>query len=243
MEKKIKHKEVKKLLKTNEFEEMISRLRESFNKQRDNFVIMGIIIVILIAGTTFYLNNKKSTEEKSEKIISRADFMLTRPVVDSKEANMYGMFKSKEEKYEKAIATYQEVIQTFKGSRTLPHAYLGVADAYFNIEKYKEALEYYNTFIEKFPKHELISEALNGRAFTYYHMEQFKEALADLKIIMEKYPQTLNISDVKIKAAQCYLRLNDAGSAKTILQNIQQTDGAYWYGLAKNILNGIKQER
>lgn len=240
MEKKIKHKEVKKLLKTNEFEQIISQLRESFNKQRDNFIITGIVVVILIAGMIFYLNNKKSTEEKAEKIISRANFMLTRPVVDSKEANMYGMFKSKEEKYEKAIVVYQEVIQTYKGSKALPYAYLGVANAYFNIEKYKEALEYYNTFIEKFPKLELISEALYGRALVYYQMGQFQEALADLKIIMEKYPQTLNIQDVKIKAAQCYLKLNDTDSTKTILQNIQQTDGTYWHGLAKNILEGIK---
>ncbi len=240
MDKKIKHKEVKKILKTNEFEEMIFRLRESFNKQKDNFIITGIIIVVLIGGTFFYLNNKKSTEEKAEKIITRANFMLTRPVVDSKEANMYGMFKSKEEKYDKAIAAYQEVIQTYKGSKSLPYAYLGIANAYFNIEKYKEALEYYNTFIQKFPKSELISEALYGRAFVYYEMGQFKESLADLKIIMEKYPATLNIQDVKIKAAQCYLKLNDNVSAKTILQDIKQTDGTYWYGLAKNILEEIK---
>jgi len=240
MEKKIKHKEVKKILKTNEFEEMIFRLRESFNKQKDNFIITGIIVIVLIAGITFYLNNKKSIEEKAEKIITRANFLLTRPVVDSKEANMYGMFKSKEEKYEKAIDAYQEIIQTYKGAKALPNAYLGVANAYFNIEKYKEALEYYNTFIEKFPKNELISEALFGRSFVFYEMGQFKEALADLKIIMEKYPQTLNIKDVKIKAAQCYLKLNDTASAKTILQSFQQTDGIYWYGIAKNILEGIQ---
>lgn len=240
MKKKIKHEEVKKILKTNEFEQIIFKIQELFNKQRDNFVIIGIVVVILIAGTIFYFNNKKLTEEKAEKIISRANFMLTRPVVVSKEANMYGMFKSKEEKYEKAIAAYQEVIQTYKGSKALPYAYLGVANAYFNIEKYKEALEYYNTFIKKFLNRELISEALYGRALVYYQMGQFQEALADLKMIMEKYSKTHNINDVKIKAAQCYLKLNNIDSAKTILRNIHQTDGTYWYGLAKNILEGIK---
>ncbi len=240
MEKKIKHKEVKKLIKTNEFEEMIYRLQESFNKKKDNFIITAIIIIILTAGTIFYLNNKKATEEKAEKILSRANFMLTRPVVDSKEANMYGMFKSKEEKYEKAIAAYQEVIQTYKGSKALPYAYLGVADSYFNIEKYKESLEYYNTFIDKFPKHELAAAALSGRAFVYYQLGQFKEALEDLKLIADKYPQTFNLQDIKIKTAQCYLKLNDTDSAKKILQDIKQSDGTYWYGVAKNILEGIK---
>jgi len=237
---KIKHKEVKKLIKRNEFEEMIFNLQELFNKKKDNFIITGIITLILVGGTFFYLNNKKATEEKAEKIISRANFMLTRPVVNSKDASMYGMFRSKEEKYEKAIAAYQEVIQTYKGSKTLPYAYLGVADAYFNIEKYKEALEYYNTFIEKFPKHNLISEALSGRAHVYYQMGQYKEALDDFNTIMKKYPDVLNLQDIKIKSAQCYLKLNDFASAKSILQNIQESDGTYWYGLAKNILEGIK---
>jgi tetratricopeptide (TPR) repeat protein len=240
MEKKIKHKEVKKLLKTNEFQEMILKFQESFGKQKDNFIITGIIVIILIAGIFFYLNNKKSTEEKAEKILSRAYFMLTRPVVDSKDANMYGMFKSKEDKYEKAISAYQEIIQTYKSAKALPYAYLGIADAYFNFGKYKEALEYYNTFIDKFPKHELYNEALSGRAFVYYELGQFKEALTDLKLILDKYPQTLNLQDIKIKTAQCYLKLNDINSAKTILQSIQQSDGAYWYGVAKNILEDIK---
>lgn len=240
MEKKIKHKEVKKLIKTNEFQEMILKLQETFNKQRDNFIITGIIVFILIAGIIFYLNNKKLTEEKAEKILSRAYFMLTRPVVDSKDANMYGMFKSKEEKYEKAISAFQEIIQTYKSSKALPYAYIGIADTYFNFEKYKEALEYYNTFIDKFSKHELYDEALLGRAYVYYELGQFKEALKDLKLIIDKYPQTLYLQDVKIKTAQCYLKLNDVNSATTILQSIQQSDGTYWYGVAKNILEGIK---
>ncbi|MCX8094328.1 MAG: tetratricopeptide repeat protein [Candidatus Goldbacteria bacterium] len=240
MEKKIKHKEVKKLIKTNEFEEMIKRLQESFKKQRDNFIIIVIVTIILIAGIIFYINNKKITEEKAEKILSRANFMLTRPVVDSKDASMYGMFKSKEEKYEKAISAYQEIIQTYRSSKVLPFAYLGVADAYFNIEKYKEALEYYNTFIDKFPKHNMFAEALFGRAITYYQLSQYKEALADFKLILEKYPQTYNIQDIKIKKAQCHLKLNEKNEAKSILQNIKPDDGAYWYGLAQNILEGLK---
>lgn len=237
---KIKHKEVKKLIKRNEFEEMIFNLQELFNKKKDNFIITGIVVLILVGGTFFYLNNKKATEEKAEKIISRANFMLTRPVVNSKDASMYGMFRSKEEKYEKAIAAYQEVIQTYKGSKSLPYAYLGVADAYFNVEKYKEALEYYNTFIEKFPNHNLISEALSGRAHSYYQLGQFKEALDDFNTVMKKYPEALNLQDIKIKLAQCYVKLNDFASAKSILQNIHESDGIYWYGLAKNILEGIK---
>ncbi|MBP7793240.1 MAG: tetratricopeptide repeat protein [Candidatus Goldbacteria bacterium] len=240
MEQKIKHKEVKKILKTNEFNEMIFKARESFTKHRDNYVISGIIIVVLIAGTIFFVNNRKSTEEKAQQIITRANFILTRPVVDSKDANMYGMFKSKEEKYEQAIAAYQEIIQTYKSSKMLPQAYLNVANAYFNIERYKEAIEYYNTFIEKFSKNELFPEALFGRALAYYEQGQFNEALSDLKTVIEKYPQTISIHDAKIKAAQCYLKLNDVNSAKAVLQDIRDTDGTYWYGLAMSVLSEIK---
>jgi len=241
MDKKLKHKDVVKIIKRNEFEEFIFNLQENFKKNSENILITGIILLVIFVAIPLYINNKNAKEIKAMNLLSNADFYLTRPVVDSKDASMYGYFKSKEEKYEKIAGIYMEIMQTYKGTRAVPIAYLGLANAYYNANKYKEAIEYYNSFIDKFKKNDFLPDALNGRAFVNYQLGNFKEAISDWEKAMEIAKKDSPFYfDAKFHTALAYEKLNEFEKAKKLFNEIiNENKDSYWATISKERLSKI----
>lgn len=217
-------------------------MTEYASKNTENLVIGAVIVLVVAVGIPLFLNGRAANEVKAQQILSKADYFLTRPVSDQKDAQMYGMFRSKDEKYEKGIAAYQEVVQTYKNTSALPSAYLGIADAYYNEGKYKESLEYYNTFMDRFPAHYLSPQALSGRAYAYYELGQYKEALDDLNAAMQKYKDSFLYNDIRLKAAECYEKLKNPGDARQLYtQLIADGKNSYWAGVADEKLKDLGQ--
>ncbi len=230
MEKKLKHKEVVKIIKRNEFEEFIINLKENIKKNSENLFIAGIIILVILVAIPLYMNNKNSQETKARNLLSNADYYLTRAVVpDVKDASMYGYFKSKEEKYEKIAGIYMEVLQNYKGTSAVPYAYLSIANLYYNAGKYKEALEYYNSFIEKYKNHQFLSDALNGRAFTNYQMGNIREAISDWEKTLDILKEGPFYFDAKFHLGLAYYKNKEPEKAKKIFEEIiSENKNSYW---------------
>jgi tetratricopeptide (TPR) repeat protein len=241
MEKKMKHKEVLSLLKRNEAQEVLKTATTYASKNMENLIIAVVAAIVIPVGLILFFNGRKTNEIKAQQVLSKANYFLTRPVSDQKDAQMYGMFRTKDERLEKAVMAYNEIIQTYKGTNSLPYAYLGIADAYYNNGKYKEALEYYNTFLERFPKHFLTPMALAGRAYANYEQGKYSDALADLKTGLEKYGDSYNYADMRLKSADCLVQLKDFTGAKQEYEAIIKDNGdSYWAGVAKEKLKEIK---
>lgn len=230
MEKKLKHKEVIKIIKRNEFEEFLINLQENIKKNNENLLIAGIIILIILVAIPLYLNNKNSQEIKARNLLSNADYYLTRAVLpDVKDASMYGYFKSKEEKYEKIIGIYSEILQNYKGTSAVPYAYLSIGNIYYNAGKYKEALEYYSTFIEKYKKHQFLPDALNGRAFTNFQIGNIREAIADWEKALELAKEGPFYYEAKFHLGLAYIKNKEIQKAKKIFEEIISSNkNSYW---------------
>jgi tetratricopeptide (TPR) repeat protein len=241
MEKKMKHKDVLKLVKRNEAQEVFKNASDYASKNTENIIIALVAVLVLGVGIPLFLNGRKANEVKAQQILAKANYFLTRPVMDQKDAQMYGMFRTKDERLEKAVMAYNEIVQTYKSTNSMPYAYIGIADAYYNNAKYKEALEYYNTFLEKFPKHYMTPLALAGRAYVNYEQGKYQDSLADLKTVLEKYKGAHNYNDVRIKSADCLVKLNDFSGAKQEYEGIIKEAGdSYWAGIAREKLKEIK---
>jgi tetratricopeptide (TPR) repeat protein len=241
MEKKMKHKQVMELVKRNEAQDAFKSAAAYASKNTENLIIVVVAAIVIGVGVPLFLNGRKTNEIKAQQVLSKANYFLTRPVMDQKDAQMYGMFRTKDERLEKAVMAYNEIVQTYKGTNTLPYAYLGIADAYYNNAKYKEALEYYDTFLEKFPKHFLTPMALAGRAYANYEQGKYSEALADLKTALEKYKGAYNYADMRMKSADCLVQLKDFSGAKQEYEGIIKDGGdTYWAGVAREKLKEIK---
>ncbi|HPI02556.1 MAG: Outer membrane protein assembly factor BamD [Candidatus Aerophobetes bacterium ADurb.Bin490] len=237
---KIKHKDAKKIIKRNEFAELVSSIGKFASKNTENVIITAVIAVIIVVAIPVIINFRKTNEVKAERLISEANFYINRPVVEDSNMTMYGFFRSKNEKYEKAIQTYLEVISKYRGTNQAPAAYLGAANAYYNNGMYKEALEYYGTFIDKYKSSPLYPEALSGKGYALYQSGNYQEAVnvwQDTKIF-ESGP---NANDVKLKLADCYVKLNDKQKAIDIYKKItEEMKGTFWASVASEKMKEIK---
>ncbi len=99
---------------------------------------------------------------------------------------------------EKAIETFQQIIDNYPYSEHAVLAELKIADAYFADEKYDEALSYYRDFSELHPQHERVPYTLHQAARCHYAQSRSadrdqtatEEALKYLDQLITRYPHS-----------------------------------------------------
>jgi outer membrane protein assembly factor BamD len=79
--------------------------------------------------------------------------------------------------YQRAIDTFQEIVDNYPYSDYAVRAELRIADAYFDQEKYEEALSYYRDFADLHPQHEQVPYTMFRAALCHY--ERAKPANRD----------------------------------------------------------------
>lgn len=73
---------------------------------------------------------------------------------------------------EKAIETFQQIIDNYPYSEYAVAAELKIADAYYAQDKYDEALSYYRDFSELHPQHESVPYTLKRAAMCHYQQSK-----------------------------------------------------------------------
>ena len=195
-------------------QEMLSELKEKFEKNSENIIIISVISLIIVIAIPLYIKHKANQEVKASGLVSMADAYASRPVVDTEEASMYGAFRTKGEKEDKILGTYMEVLQGYKGTKAQPLAYLGIANTYIGSGKYMEALDYLKTFTEKYPKHSMMHEALHSMGYAHYGMKKFEQAAAEWEKVIAQYPGCGSYYDAKLNLAYSYIKMGQKDKAK-----------------------------
>ena len=83
-------------------------------------------------------------------------------------------------RYEKAIETFQAIIDNYPYSDYEIEAQLQIADAYFDDAKYDEALSYYRDFADLHPQNPRVPYTILRSALCHYN--QIKKCINDTKI-------------------------------------------------------------
>jgi outer membrane protein assembly factor BamD len=99
-------------------------------------------------------------------------------------------------KYDKAIETFQAIIDNYPYSEYAVLAEQAIADAYFDDEKYEEALSYYRDFTDLHPQHEKVPYTIYRSALCHQRrvhsanrdQTSTREALIFLDQLLAKYP-------------------------------------------------------
>ncbi len=233
MKEKMRHRDVRKLIKKNEFQEFLINTREYIQSHSENIVIGSIAALIIIIAIPLYINNKSGKELKAAEIVSRASYYMNRPVSDREDAARRGFFTSEEEKYDMATTAYMEAIQGYKGTKAAPLAYLGLANAYYSWGKNKEALGYYESFIEKYEGHELYPDALNGKAYSLYTAGDYEKAASVWEEMIKEGRAGYEYYDVKLRLADARLKSGEKKKAKELYREIiKEKEGSYWANAA-----------
>jgi tol-pal system protein YbgF len=94
--------------------------------------------------------------------------------------------------------------------------------AYSKLTKgeYKGAREEFKKFLELFPQTEYSDNAQFGIGEAYYKEKKYEEAILEYEEVVKKFPQGNKLPDAMLKQAFAFIALNDANSAKLLLQKI-----------------------
>ncbi len=103
--------------------------------------------------------------------------------------------------YQKAIETFQEIIDNYPYSDYAVLAELKIADAYFSQRRYEEALTYYRDFADLHPSHPQVSYAVYRSALCYYEQAEdpqrdqtaTRESLHFLDLLLARHPASPHI--------------------------------------------------
>ncbi|MCH2187630.1 outer membrane protein assembly factor BamD [Myxococcota bacterium] len=120
-------------------------------------------------------------------------------------------------RYEKAIETFQAIIDNYPYSDYEIEAQLQIADAYFEDAKYDEALSYYRDFADLHPQNPKVPYTILRSALCHYNQiksidrdqTSTREALKYLEILRTRYPYDPETRDGEIILQQLRTRLAD----------------------------------
>ncbi len=238
---KMKHRDIIKMVKRNETQEFVTGAGNFFKKNTESLVIGGIVALVVLIVVPLFMNFRAGNNLKAEQALSEANYYVNRPVLDDPQASMYGFFRTNKEKYEKAQAAYNTILQDYKGTDSVPAAYMGLANSFYSNAQYKEALEYFNTFISKYPNDTLIADAYSGKAYTLYQMGQYGDAVKEWENVQKKFNGGNNPDDIKLRMAESYLKAGNPAAAKAICDEMLKGGKEnYWTSAAKDMLSRIK---
>ena len=228
MEKKLKHRDVIKLVKRNEIKEIVEKTTAYFTKNTENVIIAAIIAAALIIGIPLFLKAGKANSEKAEQALARANNIFNAPVSNDAQMAMYGYFPGNQQKYETAASSYMEVIQGYRNTKAAAFAQLGLAASYFNNGKFGEAEEAYSLFIEKNAKHAMLAEAYNGLAYSRLEAGKLKEASEAWEKIVNELDKSAVIWEAAYNLASVYEMLGRKEDSKTLYTKTAAGDDAYY---------------
>lgn len=119
--------------------------------------------------------------------------------------------------YDKAIETFQAIIDNYPYSEYEIEAQLKIADAYFDDGSYDEALSYYRDFADLHPQNERVPYTVLRSALCHYNQiksidrdqTSTREALKYLEILSTRYPYEPETRQGEIILQQLRTRLAD----------------------------------
>jgi len=119
-----------------------------------------------------------------------------------------------------ARAHYQELIDQYPQSTTLPNAILQLGRGYYLEYKYDDALKHFQKVVDAYPQNDAARDALGFLGSTYLRTKRTDEAIAAYKLLNDRFPNSptperpfLNIIDA----------LHEAGRYAEALNWVQQT--------------------
>ena len=112
------------------------------------------------------------------------------PVPDgSDKANYQAAFALlKESQYERAIAAFQEFLQSFPDSALADNAQYWLGEAYYVNKSFPEALSAFQRVVDKYPQSRKLPDALLKIGYCDYELKQWQAAKDALSQVASSYP-------------------------------------------------------
>lgn len=169
--------------------------------ERNKPWIIGFCVVIILAAVGFTAWNAQERKRREEAVAQLA--LATTPEMlqsvtqqfSGTDAALMASMKLadtqfQQAKYEKALATYGQVIEVYPTSIWVPSAMIGQAAALENTDKMDEALKKYQAVVSAFPQSFQAPQALFASTTILENTGKLKEANQGLDELLANYPDS-----------------------------------------------------
>ena len=223
---KIKKKLTRKQLLRQE-DEFISTSTKVFNWIKDNFnqVIMGLLVFLVIAAIVLSVRYRSKTNlMKSNKLLYIAKNIYYAPVrpptQDQKGALPQQGFTTSQEKYQKAIQLFEELIQLYPGSQAAEEGRFFIPNCLYFLGKYDPALEAFDSYLVKYPKGLFSEQAKVGIGFVHAAKGDYNKSIEVFQDILENNPDFILRDVVYMQLGHSYGKAGSPEKAKEAYQNV-----------------------
>jgi outer membrane protein assembly factor BamD len=140
--------------------------RQASNSARKTPQLVGIVAALL-CGLLLGLNSGCSSKTATFEDVKPADELYAEGLATLEGRRVLWLFTLIN--YDKAIESFQAIIDNYPYSDFEVKAQLKIADAYFDDQRYEEALAYYQDFADLHPLHQSVAYALLRAALCHYN--------------------------------------------------------------------------
>ena len=121
---------------------------------------------------------------------------------------------------EKALTTFQQILQTFPHEENLGNVHLAIGNIYFNQKRYDDARNTFKHILANFSADE--NSCINaqlGIAKSYEEQNNWNTAVNEYQWIVENYPRTIQALTIPLYMAEHYRSSQEMSLAKTAYES------------------------
>lgn len=151
------------------------RLLELFEQYKPAVAAAGVAVVVLVLFAILYVRHSRQVTERSSELFRNALSFYTYKMPPPG-SDVMPAVGSDEEKYQRAQAIFQQIHDTYPGSRLAPGALYYVGNCRYQLKQYTQALESYDLFLSRFRRHPLAAQARLAKGDCLEQLSRFPEA-------------------------------------------------------------------
>jgi tetratricopeptide (TPR) repeat protein len=187
------------------------RLRELYELYKPAVAAGGVALAVLLLFAVLYVRHSGEVAERSSQLY-RDGLNLYNYRIPPATSEVTPMVASDEEKYTKAQAIFQQIHETYPGSRLAPAALYYVGNCRFRLKQYSQALDAYELFLSRYPRHVLADEATLGKGDCLEQLSRYQDSYTAYRAVFDHGGPLAY--EGGMGAARCLLKLTESDPAR-----------------------------
>ena len=223
---KIKKKLTRKQLLKQE-DEFISTSTKVFNWIKENFnkVILGLLVFLVIMAVVLsvrYQSKKNLINSTKHLYVAKNIYYapVQPPPQGQNAATPQQGFPSAEAKYQKAMQSFEALIEIYPKSQAAEEARFFIPNCLYFLGKYDQAIEGFNAYMERYPQGLFVQQAMVGIAYVHSAKGDYNQSIDVFQQILDNNPEFILRDAVYMQLGDSYEKIGSPEKAKEAYQNV-----------------------
>jgi TolA-binding protein len=194
-------------------------LKENYNK-----LILGLIFVVILLIVVFSVRYRsKSITEKSSRNLDMAKnvyYSPVRPPQDPSSPQAQQAFISTEQKYQKALQLFQDLVELYPRSQAAEEARFFIPNCSYFLGKYDDAMKGFKEYMDRYPDGIFVQQAKIGIGFIHEAKGEYAKAIEIFQQMLTENPDYALRDALYMRLGHAYEQTGSTDKAKEAYQNV-----------------------